>query len=329
MGGDPLVSVVIPCRNAARFLGETLESVERQTWPNLEIVLVDDGSSDDTVSVARRHRERGRIPIRILRQPARGACAARNRGLAESRGEFVQWLDADDLLEASKIADQVGATTAREGIVYGPWFHLYEEDGIWKRGPMRRKQAVDDPLREQIRGLLCPVHSYLARRDVYEEVGGWDETLTADQDGDLFMRLAVAGIPFHHVRSGAAVWRQRTAGDRVSRRRSRDAWESRMRVCDRVRQALTDRGDLDSYREVLAQRYDGIARGTAGSYPDLARECIRRARSVRPGYRIPGGPSYRVLRRLLGLSGAEWVRRKIGGLRGRPEVPAWYLETDH
>src|SRR5215210_2105808 len=91
--GTPLVSVIIPCYNQAHFLGEAIESVLGQSYPNFEIVVVDDGSPDDTAEVAARYPE-----VRYICQDNQGLSAARNTGLGQSEGEYVVFLDADDRL---------------------------------------------------------------------------------------------------------------------------------------------------------------------------------------------------------------------------------------
>ena len=103
------VSVIIPCYNAARYVGETLESVQRQTWPNLEIIVVDDGSTDDSARIVETF---AGLDLTLVRQANRGQTAALNVGLARATGDFVQYLDADDVatlartsIEASFLPD--------------------------------------------------------------------------------------------------------------------------------------------------------------------------------------------------------------------------------
>ncbi|MCX6954347.1 MAG: glycosyltransferase family A protein, partial [Verrucomicrobia bacterium] len=102
--GPPLVSVVIPCFNSARWLPATLDSVLAQTWPRVEIIVVDDGSRDDSLAVARRYASRG---VRVESIANSGAAAARNHGLALARGDYLQFLDADDLLAPDKLEKQL------------------------------------------------------------------------------------------------------------------------------------------------------------------------------------------------------------------------------
>src|SRR5207302_3617886 len=100
----PLVSILIPAYNAERWIAETIRSALAQTWPNKEIIIVDDGSTDDTVGIVREFASDG---VKLIRQRNQGAAAARNRAFRQSRGNYIQWLDADDLLGPDKIARQM------------------------------------------------------------------------------------------------------------------------------------------------------------------------------------------------------------------------------
>src|SRR3954462_15159876 len=101
---QPLVSVLIPAYNAERWIADTLASALAQTWPRVEIVVVDDGSTDATLAIARRFASPS---VEIVSQRNQGAAAARNRALAVSQGDYVQWLDADDLLAPHKLKTQM------------------------------------------------------------------------------------------------------------------------------------------------------------------------------------------------------------------------------
>ena len=89
-----LVSIIIPAFNSEKYLSETVRSALAQTWPNKEIIVVDDGSSDGTLNVAKQFESRN---VKVFTQKNRGAACARNAGLAIAQGDFIQWLDADDL----------------------------------------------------------------------------------------------------------------------------------------------------------------------------------------------------------------------------------------
>src|ERR1700761_45000 len=113
---QPLVSIIIPIYNSARHLDEAIRSAITQTWPNKEIILVDDGSTDNSLAIAKKY-ENDRI--KAYSQPNKGASAARNKGLQEAKGEYVQFLDGDDLLSANKITDQMALLDGR-----GDWLSI-------------------------------------------------------------------------------------------------------------------------------------------------------------------------------------------------------------
>src|SRR5690242_13746363 len=100
----PKVSVLIPCFNAEKFIGQTLESVLKQSWPEIEVIVVDDGSTDGSIEEVKRFRG-GKI--QLIQQVSAGSGAARNRAYQASTGAFIQFLDADDLIEPDKIERQM------------------------------------------------------------------------------------------------------------------------------------------------------------------------------------------------------------------------------
>src|SRR5215510_8915726 len=101
---EPLVSILIPAYNAQQWIAGTLESALSQTWPKKEIIVVDDGSSDQTLQIARQFASK---TVRIVTQANQGASAARNTAFSICQGDYIQWLDADDLLDPDKIEKQV------------------------------------------------------------------------------------------------------------------------------------------------------------------------------------------------------------------------------
>ena len=187
MTGDrPLVSVVIPCFNQAHFLTDSISSVLAQTHQPVEIVVVDDGSSDNTVAVVRRH-----PGVRVVRQENRGVALARNAGLRETSGEYVLFLDADDVLDVDAIAIGLGAFGRHAGcaMVFGHTSFLMED-----RSPPPtdfRPSFGGDHYRQFLAGhTMASPASALYRRGVFDAVGGFDPTATPAEDYDLYCRIA-------------------------------------------------------------------------------------------------------------------------------------------
>ena len=129
MQEDGLVSIVLPVHNGAATIDETLRSVRSQTYGGLEIIVVDDGSYDQTLEIVSSHAAVDRR-IRLVRQPQGGVAAARNSGIAQARGKLVAFIDADDLWAPEKIAKQIAALRAagpQYAVVY-TWYALIDKD---------------------------------------------------------------------------------------------------------------------------------------------------------------------------------------------------------
>ena len=137
----PLVSVLIPCYNAGRWIGETLESVLAQTWANMEIIVVNDGSTDDSRSILDDYLSRG---VNVIDQPNRGQTAALNRCLSAAHGEFIQYLDADDLLASDKIELQMLRLVDKpDCIASAEWARFREEPATAEFAPHETWQDLN------------------------------------------------------------------------------------------------------------------------------------------------------------------------------------------
>ena len=182
----PLVSVIIPCYWQAHFLGEAIESVLAQEGVPLEIIVIDDGSPDDTLGVAERY-----VQARYVRQANQGLSAARNRGFRESRGTYITFLDADDRLLPGALAAGLAcfADHPESAFVYGD-FRFMAEDGTPLDRRQRHKLDVD-----LYGGMLQRNHiemtaTVLFRRNVLEQSGGFDTSLRSAEDYELLLRIA-------------------------------------------------------------------------------------------------------------------------------------------
>jgi GT2 family glycosyltransferase len=192
-----LVSVIVPVFNGERFLHEALDSALAQTYEPVEVVVVDDGSIDGTPEILAGYGDR----IRVVRQENRGLSAARNAGLAASSGEFVQFLDADDLLPEDKIARQVEylAEHPETGVVYCEGRYFCEARPASRLTPGGRWITDGDILSSLTERNFIIVHSALVRRACLEEASGFREDLLSCEDLDMWLRLARHGVRFGFV----------------------------------------------------------------------------------------------------------------------------------
>jgi glycosyltransferase involved in cell wall biosynthesis len=181
----PLVSVILPAYNRARYLRAALESVLAQDYRPLEVVVVDDGSTDGTAQVASAHPQ-----VRCLRQPNRGVAAARNAGLTASRGAFVAFLDSDDLWVPEKLRLQVGFLLAHADVGYClARMRTFLEPGC-VLPPGVRPAVLARP------SIGAVPSTMIARREVFERVGGFDPHRRVGEDVDWFFRARECAIPF-------------------------------------------------------------------------------------------------------------------------------------
>ncbi|MDW8322980.1 MAG: glycosyltransferase [Burkholderiales bacterium] len=181
------VSVVMPCHNAAAYVAQAIESVLAQTWPQVELVVVDDGSTDASPQVMQRYAER----IRIVHQANTGAAAARNRGIALASGRYLAFLDADDYWHPRFLERMVGALRASAAVLaYCGWF-IVEADGR-ERPPFIPPDYENERKLEHLlrNASLWPIHGMLTYRQAVIEAGMFDPRWPVCEDYDLWLRLA-------------------------------------------------------------------------------------------------------------------------------------------
>jgi hypothetical protein len=222
----PLVSVVIPTYNCEPYIRETIESVLAQRHRPIEVIVVDDGSSDRTPDIAASFGE----PVRVVRQINQRVCAARNRGFAESKGEFVCFLDHDDVWFPWKLSRQLEAFAARPdaGVVFTEFLNWFPgNDGRFPE-PASLAPADDGlpPFDPEHTGWIyhqfmldcwALTSSAMIRREVFAASGGFDPALPYSEDWDLWLRLA-REVPFVRLARVSTLYRQHPGqGNRVLR----------------------------------------------------------------------------------------------------------------
>lgn len=305
---SPRVSILIPCFRSAAFVGDAIRSALAQTWKDAEILVADDGSRDGTLDVLRAFGP----TIRWETGPHRGRNPTRNRLLARARGEWLQYLDADDVLAPTKIERQMQiALRSGADLVVAP---CLDEDGSVLHAP-----CSDDPWEGLLATRLGVTSSNLFRREAVERAGGWDPRRLAGQEYALMQAM---------LRGGA-----RVAFDAeplvTKRRRGRESlWRSDRRMAHHesltnLRGAighLEETGALTpARRQVAGRRFFVIARWFRNQGDPFYLELLARARAVDPdgSWTLPALPrgchvAHRVLGRRLG---GRVARRLLGARR--------------
>lgn len=314
----PLISIVTPCHNAVEFVGETIESVLAQTDSNRELIVVDDGSTDGSWEVISSYA--GRItPVRL--RDNRGASHARNRGAELARGEYLMFLDADDVLAPGTLACLLAAISGRtDSIAVCRWKRLRRSGEGWFPAPadvpLPRPDA--DPLGEWLEDRWVPPCAVLWEREVYDRVGGWDEALSYNDDGDLMMRAFLHGARIIVAECGESYYRFH-GGERVSVGTdlfSASKLESGMRVFEKLSDQLAHRGSLASYRIRIGAAYLKLAMlGYQHGHREIARECLRRGERYAGRMQVSATWVGRVLERVFGLERKEAIAAALGRWR--------------
>lgn len=214
----PLISILIAAYNAERWIGDTLRSALAQTWPNKEIIVVDDGSRDRTRDAAAQFAPQG---VTVVSQPNQGAAAARNHAFSLCHGDYIQWLDADDLLSPDKLEKQMAASAQGLGprtllscgwgyFMYRPRAAKFTPTALWC------DLAPAEWLRRKLADNLCMANAtWLVSRELTEAAGPWDTALSLDDDGEYFCRVLLASQGTQFV-PGARMYYRRSGSDSLS-----------------------------------------------------------------------------------------------------------------
>ncbi len=203
---QPLVSVIIPCYNQGKFLRDALESVTQQTYQDLEIIVVNDGSHDDTAEVAKSFGER----VSYVYQENAGQGAARNTGASRAKGDLLQFLDSDDLLAPDHIELHVQAflTHPEVSVFYGSWKSMRFDGTVENR--LRSQTLPDDQYHRLLVQNVAPPCCMTLKREAFELAGGFEPNrdFRGSEDWELWLRMSLAGEKFAFVPGSLSFYRQ-------------------------------------------------------------------------------------------------------------------------
>ncbi len=314
-----LVSILIPCYNAERWVAQAIESALAQTWPDKEVIVVDDGSQDGSLDLIKTFGK----SIRWETGPNRGGNVARNGLLELARGEWLQYLDADDYLLPPKIERQVSFLRDHPtcDVVYSPvllvnWSEAKVEQEVT---PIREPR---DPWILLARWYLPQTGGPLWRRQALMNVGGWKPDQPCCQEHELYLRLLQSGAQFCYFGECHAAYRNWSQDATVSKRNRLELSRRRLEIEDRMEMYLKERGELTHPRmQALNQARFEIARMAWSEDRIAAREIVRGIEQRQPGF-VPGPPAaqgrYRSIYKAFGFDAAERIaaglRRFAGGV---------------
>ena len=215
----PLVSILIPAYNAEQFIADAIRSAIGQTWQRKEIIVVDDGSKDRTAEMAQRFASK---KIVFISKENQGAAATRNHAFQLSQGDYIQWLDADDLLAPDKIERQLAALREGDGkrmLLSSAWGHFRYQTKRARFAPTSLWQDLT-PVEWLVRKMGDNQHmqtaTWLTSRELAEAAGSWDTRLLVDDDGEYFCRVLLASEGTRFVPEARVYYRVTPSLSRVS-----------------------------------------------------------------------------------------------------------------
>ena len=311
----PKVSVLIPCCNAGRYIGETLDSVFRQTWENLEVIVVDDGSTDDSAEVI------GRFTgprMTFIRQENRGQTAALNVAAARAAGDYVQYIDADDIIGPEKIESQMKRIAgSQRAVASAAWgrFHSGIDEAIFTPEPVWQDLDPVDWLaksRENGLGMMFPA-LWLIPISIVRSAGPWREDLTLNNDAEYFTRVLLASGEVLFCGAAKCYYRSGLPGS-LSGRKTRAAFVSQVKVNELCESHVRAREDSARVRRGFALTWQHLAHACYPYAPDIAEDALRRARVLHEVSIVPsGGRTFKLVSSLIGWR----MARRLQVLSGR------------
>jgi len=316
----PLVSILIPAYNCERWLADSVASALAQTYAHTEVIIVDDGSKDNTLAVARRFEGPA---VRVATQPNAGAAAARNKAFSLAQGDYIQWLDADDLLGRDKVRLQMEAAG-----VHGPRALYSCGWGFFRHRPWKA-QFIATPLwesqapiewltRKWEHNAHMQTATWLTSRQLAEEAGPWDTQLLNDDDGEYFFRVINRCDKIEFV-EGAKVYYRIVQGSRLSfigkDNRKKDAQCLGM---ERQVAALRRIEDSERVRRAALNYLNTWLHNFYPERPDLVNRLELVAQSLGGTLQIPRlAWKYRWIQKFCGWHAAKSVKFSYNQLKGR------------
>lgn len=294
--------------NAEPWIAQSITSALAQTWPNLEIIVVDDGSTDHTAAIA----EAFDSPqVQVIRQPNRGQSAAENRALQAAQGDFIQYLDADDLLAPDKIARQMQllADSNPNCVATCEWARFYNtpDEAQFLPQPL---WADLDPVTWLLLAwenhLMMHGAAWLIPRAIADRAGPWTEALSLINDFDYFSRILLASGGTQFCWGARTYYRSGNSGN-LSGAKSRQAWESAFLSLSLGTRNLLAREDSPRTRHACANVFQRFIYEVYPAVPDLQAQATKRLQALGGSDLKPSGsPTFE---RLATMVGWQWAKR--------------------
>jgi glycosyltransferase involved in cell wall biosynthesis len=315
----PLVSILIPAYNAEPWIADTIKSALRQTWPRKEIIIVDDGSKDKTFAVAQQF---AGAEVAVVTQKNAGASAARNRAFALCQGDYIQWLDADDLLATDKILRQmevVEKSADKQMLFSSEWgrFMFRPRRAQFEATPLCADQSPVEWLLHKLgQNLHMQPATWLVSRELTLAAGPWDTRLSLDDDGEYFCRVILASHGIRFVPGAQSFYRMSGVGSLSNVDQSDKKLESLWLSMQLHIRYLRSLEDSERTRAACVTYLGNWLNYFYPARPDIITQAQQLAATLGHKLDLPGvRPKYRWIEQLFGRSNANRAQVLLPNLK--------------
>jgi glycosyltransferase involved in cell wall biosynthesis len=315
-----LVSIIIPVYNSGKFIKDTIFSALGQSWESKEIIIIDDGSTDNSFSIAKEFESDG---VRIFSQENKGASAARNVAFKVSRGEYIQYLDADDILSKDKIKNQMlRLVKADFNSIASSSYCVFHEDikkcrNVSDFGNRDFKDTMEWLLAAARDEVMFPPLVWLTPRKLIEEAGPWDETLTYNDDSEFFARILLKAKKIIYCDNSISYYRIGNSSS-LGSRKDRIARNSELLSLNLVSSLMLEREDSSRVHNACAFKYRKFIYSLYPDHKDLISmaEDKLKCLSAKGDYNFGNGTTHKI-GKLIGWKNAKLIQlgyKKISDL---------------
>jgi glycosyltransferase involved in cell wall biosynthesis len=322
MTHKPLISIITPCYNAAKYLKESINSVLGQTYPHFEWILVNDGSTDDTEAIIRDYKD---PRIRYYCQENKGQCVASNFGLSKASGDYIKFFDADDIMNDVHLESQLSRLDGSNDVIAScAWGRFYDNNP-------KSTKFIPEPVWQDLESIewikkslslkydMMGAWLWLIPRGLIDKTGGWDERLSLNNDFEFTLRLLTHSKSIKFAKNARMYYR--SGNNSLSGTTSEPAYFAALLSTDLGCSYILKKENSDFVRKLCANRYEEWLFRIFPNYPQIQREIETRIQNLGGSDRImEGGMIFQLITKLIGWRIAKMLKIKLRSL-GYEKLP--------
>jgi len=313
---EQLVSIVIPLYNAEPYIEETINSILEQTYKNIEIIIIDDESTDNSYKIAKKYENKF---IQVVTQKNSGPGAARNKGILLSKGQYIQFLDADDLLEKNKIKNQleIFKKYGDDCFIFGKVIEF--KNNINDNSNITQYQDYYKSYKNPLdllkdywqKGGMIATGSYIVSKELINISGKWNENWILNEDGEFVSRLISNSNKIIYDEKSITYYRKSNPNS-LNSNRTLKHYQSQFESYKSYGQIINKKNLDNNFNYALASCYSGIYQSMYPHHKELRSECIEELNKL--GYKkvIPRGhPYFKYIASIIGINNALFIKQII------------------